>query len=696
MTLPRGNRKKGSEFWDRVVQLFNSALGLAPTERVAYVRNAKATDPDVVAEVVSLIFEHEQAGSFLDSPAYQLPAQCTNQQSTVASPPPVDDSQSLIGKVIGHYRIERLIAGGGMGRVYLAHDTRLGGPVALKLLPMEYTKDEELLRRFKGEARAARALTHPSILTIYELGEEDGIYFIAAEYVEGTTIRDRISAGRMPLKEAVEVASQVANALEAVHSVGIIHRDIKPENIMLRPNGIVKVLDFGIAKLAERRSTQSESITQFLVTTEPGMMPGTPRYMSPEQVGRSVLDARTDIFSLGVVLYEMIAGRPPFEGDSTGTVFASIVRDEPPPLTEYSSEVPTELGLIVTKALRKDREERYQTAGELAQDLKSVFTALERKDNKQDTEVKPKENRPDVAPINPLWSIISIVLVAVTTYLSAVVSLRFLSGSPDIAGVLITISLALICLFAGSTFTQSGKQWAERDFSRIGVRLELKHVWSMGFAVVALLIVCALYFSLPAIARIYNNERAVQFQQTGDLGAAIKSYERAVSLDPDFAVAHYNLATAYEDVLQFDLALAEYQAALSADPKFYFASNNLARLYLIRHKDYSGALKTLNAALELKPEEPQIQYTLYKNRGWADLGLGFYDLAAEDLREALNWRDDGASAHCLLAQVLEAQKKQNTAMGEWEACEAYASGEGDVDASWLSLAQERLRQREIK
>jgi serine/threonine protein kinase len=388
MNSRREDRKESPEFWNRVAQMFHFARSLEPGERGAYLREAKAIDPAIVAEVESLIAEHEQIGSFLDNPAYKVSPEGTNQQTTVVSLPPDDNSQGLIGRVIGHYRIERPIPGGGMGKVYLAHDTRLGGPVALKLLPPEYTKDEELLRRFILEARAARALNHPGILTIYELGEEDGIYFIAAEYVEGTTLRDRISGGPMPVSGAVDVAFQVANALEAVHRLGIIHRDIKPENIMLRPDGIVKVLDFGIAKLTPKRSTDSESTTQLLVETQQDVTPGTPKYMSPDQLRGPDVDARTDIFSLGIVLYEMIAGRPPFNGNTIGEVFASIQRDEPPPLTEYSSEVPPELAPIVTKALQKDREERYQNAGELLIDLKKLKRELEHEPTKSKEAVR--------------------------------------------------------------------------------------------------------------------------------------------------------------------------------------------------------------------------------------------------------------------------------------------------------------------
>jgi len=372
------DRVQSPEFWDRVVQLFHFALALGPTERVAYLRDAKATESDVVAEVESLICEHEQTGSFLDSPAYRAALEAANQRSTINLRRTGDDSQSLIGRVIGRYRVTRVIGRGGMGVVYLAHDASLGRNVALKLLPPEYTEDEERLRRFKHEARAASALNHPNILTVHELGEVEGIHFIAAEFVEGTTLRDRIRGQAMKLSDAVDVAVQVANALEAAHSAGIIHRDIKPENIMLRSDGIVKVLDFGIAKLVERKGMllESEALTVPYLETTKGVVLGTPRYMSPEQTRGLALDGRTDIFSLGAVLYEIITGQSPFAGETLEDLRASILKDDPQPISHYIVEATSELQDTVSKALRKNREERYQNIAELAVDLSKLKREL--------------------------------------------------------------------------------------------------------------------------------------------------------------------------------------------------------------------------------------------------------------------------------------------------------------------------------
>jgi serine/threonine protein kinase/Tfp pilus assembly protein PilF len=310
--------------------------------------------------------------------------------------------------------------------------------------------------------------------------------------------------------------------------------------------------------------------------------------------------------------------------------------------------------------------------------------------------LRSRRAKPDqsAAP-NPLWLILSILFLALTVGLAAVIARRYLGGAPDVTSISITLLLGLLCLSVASAFTGNGQQWVEHRLFRFGLKFTFQGKWQMVFTLAGALMTSAFYFSLPTIARAYN-ERAVEFQQAGDLSTALKSYERAVNLNPSYAVAHYNLASAYEDVEAFDEALAEYQTALRADPKFYFAHNNLARLYLLRRKDHASALNILNAALDLKPKETQVKYSLYKNRGWAHLGLGYYDLAVVDLRESLNWRQDGAAAHCLLAQALEAQGKEATAGPEWEACLGYAAGEADVEARWLSLARKRLEQGEKK
>lgn len=283
------------------------------------------------------------------------------------------------GTKLGSYEILSLLGAGGMGQVYLAQDTKLRRKVALKLLSAEVADNRDRLRRFVQEAEAAAALNHPNVAHIYEVNQQGEVNFIAMEYVEGETLRSLITNGRINISGAVHVAMEVAGALSAAHEAGIVHRDIKPENIMLRPDGYVKVLDFGLAKLTESKaiSTDTEAPTIARFESDPGTVLGTANYMSPEQARGQEVDVRTDIFSLGVVLYEMAAGRTPFEGESTTDVLAAILVREPPPLARYSREAPETLEWITAKALRKNREERYQTAKELLSDLRELKQRLE-------------------------------------------------------------------------------------------------------------------------------------------------------------------------------------------------------------------------------------------------------------------------------------------------------------------------------
>jgi eukaryotic-like serine/threonine-protein kinase len=279
---------------------------------------------------------------------------------------------------LGHYEIRFRIGAGGMGEVYLAEDTRLRRRVALKILPLEFTRDSDRLRRFQQESFAASALNHPNIITIYEVGEWEGTHFIAAEFIDGEPLRRHIAGRRLSAAEALEISTQIAAALAEAHGAGIVHRDVKPENVMLRRDHIVKVLDFGLAKLTEKPdAADTEAPTRALVNTERGVVMGTASYMSPEQARGLETDERTDIWSLGVVLYEMLAARAPFEGETATDIIASIIKTQPAPLSRLAPGVPPKLEEIVSKALEKDREERYQTAKDLLVDLRRLKRRLD-------------------------------------------------------------------------------------------------------------------------------------------------------------------------------------------------------------------------------------------------------------------------------------------------------------------------------
>ena len=303
------------------------------------------------------------------------------------------------GTKLGRYEIKSQIGAGGMGEVFLAEDTRLERTVALKILPAELANDQQRMHRFIQEAKTASALNHPNILTIYEIEEIDSINLIATEFIDGETLRARIQRAPVSPSEALDIAIQVASALSAAHDAGIVHRDLKPENIMLRrQDGIVKLLDFGIAKLSEpaaepgSSNIDTEAKTRARLNTAPGTVLGTVGYMSPEQARGLPVDARTDIWSLGVVFYEMIAGRAPFAEATATDVLVSVLQKEAPPLAQFSKETPEALEWIVTKTLRKDKEERYQTAKELGSDLRKL---------KQQVEFQTELERVPPSPYSP-------------------------------------------------------------------------------------------------------------------------------------------------------------------------------------------------------------------------------------------------------------------------------------------------------
>src|SRR5215510_1363950 len=274
---------------------------------------------------------------------------------------------------IAHYCLLTPLGAGGMGEVYLAEDTKLSRKVALKLLPAEFTRDAGRVRRFEQEARAASALNHPNILTVFEIGETNEARYIVTEFIDGQTLRERMKGGRLSTSAALDIAAQIAAALAAAHGAGIVHRDIKPENVMLQRDGIVKVLDFGLAKLADRpAAVDSEGSTIEKVSTDQGTVMGTVGYMSPEQARGQEADHRADIFSFGVILYEMLSGRRAFSGDSAVEVMNAILKEEPPEFSETNTKVSPQLEKIVRRCLEKQPERRFQSASDLGFALESL------------------------------------------------------------------------------------------------------------------------------------------------------------------------------------------------------------------------------------------------------------------------------------------------------------------------------------
>jgi eukaryotic-like serine/threonine-protein kinase len=370
-----------------IEEIFLAALDQEPDQISAFLDTACNGDDMLRRKVEALLASDQRAGPFIESSTVGLATKI------------IENSQArlLVGQTTAHYKISEPIGTGGMGDVYLATDIVAGRKAALKLLPLRFTGDAQRLKRFEQEARAVVALNHPNILTIYEIGEDHSTHYIASELIEGETLRERLTGGPMLLSEAVDVAIQVASALAAAHHAGIVHRDIKPENIMLRPDGYVKVLDFGIAKLAEQEVpvTIPRDEALLLVETNLGSVLGTVRYMSPEQARGSAVDKRTDIWSLGVVFYEMVTGHAPFTGDTPREVMSSILEAEPPPLTRYLAHTPAKLQEIISKTLRKSRERRYPNAHELLEALRALRHKLE---------VEADQERSTRAPLWLRWT----------------------------------------------------------------------------------------------------------------------------------------------------------------------------------------------------------------------------------------------------------------------------------------------------
>jgi serine/threonine-protein kinase len=357
------------ERWQRVKAIFHDASERPASGRAAFLDVACAGDAELRREVESLLAADDREGEFLAQPL--LPQNNHPTAQTGGLEP---------GRMIGEYRIERRLGAGGMGVVYLARDTQLGRPVALKLLRAGLTQDATRVRRFRQEARAASALNHPNIITIYEVGQADaaagGAHFIAAEFVDGRTLREQCQSGGMTLGTALEVLIQITGALATAHEAGIVHRDIKPENVMLRRDGIAKVLDFGLAKLTEQ-AMRPPTAEFARVTTQPGLVMGTVRYMSPEQARGLEVDGRSDLFSLGVLMYELLTGHAPFEGETTADQLACLLHGEPRSLARHVPGLPAALQEITSRALAKPVVERYQTAREIGEDLKRLKEDLE-------------------------------------------------------------------------------------------------------------------------------------------------------------------------------------------------------------------------------------------------------------------------------------------------------------------------------
>ena len=355
-----------NENWQRAKEIFAEALRQKPEDRPQFLDQVCDGEAETRREVESLLDSFDDASGFMESPAVGEVADVITNNKT--------NNQ---GKSFGHYEILELIGTGGMGEVYLAKDKKLDRKVAIKILNEKFSQHESNLHRFIKEAKAASSLNHPNILIIHEINEENSQHYIVSEYIAGKTLGEIIAKSLLNLNDVLDISVQIANALVVAHQAHLIHRDIKPENIMIRPDGYVKILDFGLAKLVEQKALGFEDEATKQNQTAKGIILGTINYMSPEQAKGEQVDEQTDIFSFGTVIYEMITGRTPFTGDSIAETFANLINAEPPPLSQFATNVFDEIQRIVSKMLKKNKDERYQTIKDLLVDLQKFKNRLE-------------------------------------------------------------------------------------------------------------------------------------------------------------------------------------------------------------------------------------------------------------------------------------------------------------------------------
>jgi eukaryotic-like serine/threonine-protein kinase len=586
-----------------------------------------------------------------------------------------------VGSKVGHYEIRSLLGEGGMGQVYLAFDTRLRRRVALKLLSGSELKQNQLLR-FEQEAYAVSALNHPNILTIYEIGTTQGSPFIATEFINGVTLREHLRNTQIELREALNIAIQVGSAVAAAHEARIIHRDIKPENIMVRPDGYIKVLDFGLAKLSELEiaSADPEAETIRVVKSEPGLIIGTTWYMSPEQARSFEVDERTDIWSLGVLLFEMVAGKVPFDGSTRTDVLASILKTEPPVLSRVAKEAPAELQRIVRKTLRKEKRERYQSAKDLVIDLKSLLSDIENR-RQSDSGVQEQLSSVAILPFRNLTNDSSVQFYefaladAVITELVRLRSLvvrpssaiaRYLDHAKDPleAGRELKVDaiLAASFLHAGSRVRVTAQLldvangnilWGDRIDSEAHDIITVQDIIAKHI-VAGLQLTPGLDESISLAAHGSANFQAYQEYLRGrdrvgkyiyhtmalaDVDAAINHFQRAIEIDPKFALAHCGLGGCYiqrvlKGAAKFDdvvRAREAFDKGLAIDP--HIAEARVYMVYVFAFQGEKQKARDAIAKLRLEmPNDARVQWVsavMYRLAGEYDKALKSYDRASE-------------------------------------------------------------------
>jgi serine/threonine-protein kinase len=693
------------ERWKKLDALFHESLEFQGEARAAHLARVCGDDEQLRAEAERLVAAHEREGSFIDSPIFVGTAGLTDD----------DCNESPVGRRIGHYQVISLLGRGGMGEVFLAEDTRLERKVALKILPAAFTENPDRVRRFEHEAKAASSLNHPNILTIHEIGEADGAHYIVSEFVEGETLRERMRREPLSLSVALDVAQQVADALAAAHAAGITHRDIKPENVMARPDGLVKVLDFGLAKLPGMPNAEAGLLAQtpqgiphstFRIphSTSPGLVVGTAHYMSPEQARGQNVDYRTDIFSLGVMLYEMLAGRRPFDGATTSDVMAAILTKEPEPIEELISEAGPKIAQAVIRCLAKEREGRFQTVGELAAQLQAATGRSEQS--------APREAR---RRSRPVWiaATLLLLMIAVVVYWKlapkgapnpqirslAVLPLENLSGDPaqeyiadgmtdaligdlSMIGALRVISRTSAMRYKGAkkSLPQIASELGvdavvegsvQRFGDRVSVRAQLvhaateRHLWGARYE----RDLGDVLWLQSEVAQAIAREIRTKITHAERTRLANKHAVNRKALD-DYLKGQYHRNKITEDHLL--TAIEYFQSAISVDPSYAPAYAGLAECYGLLGSGTVGALPPQEArrraeeaagkALEYDPElvEARIVMGYVKMYDWD------WAAAEQEFKRAIELNPNNANAHTYYSRYLTSIGRVDEAVAEMD------------------------------
>lgn len=614
--------------WQKVKQIFNSVIERSPGERREYLDDACAGDPDLRRKVDELLDSYDS--TFLEAPG--------------TAPENAEPGRLKPGETLGRYEVECLLGVGGMGEVYLAKDLSLDRKVAIKVLNQKYESSESNTRRFIQEAKAASALNHPNILTIHEIGKTGDSHYIVSEYVDGITLRTLSAKGKLPLKVILHIAAQIAEALSAAHGARIIHRDIKPDNIVVRSDEYVKILDFGLAKLLRPAISQidEDGPTLQQQATGIGVIMGTVSYMSPEQARGETVDERTDIFSLGSVLYEMIAGRTPFAGASTTETLANLINREPPRLSELASGVPEELQRMISKMLRKDPNERYQTMKGLLADLKeltsqagagSAFERMSVPESDKVTAVLPLTTgdarfttAASTGPVARRSRSFFMIGAAATLMLSAIgiawywqqrqqdpatrqtagvspaydlyIRGKVKAGSDDrqeIEGAITLLEQAVAqdpnyaeayALLAVAYNTKSFQ------FAPVGERKQLNENAEVALEKSLRLKPNSPEGHFARAVLLWTHPKRFPHEQT------IQEHKRAIALDPNFDEAHHRLGMVYTHVGLLDEAFLEIRKALEINP-----NNTMARFRLGTTNVYAGNFETAISIFKTIPSD---------------------------------------------------------------------------------------------